>query len=164
MTWRSTTSPTDRLFACLPYVLPLIEVVSSFGIIVFTQFPVLEFVFLPLQPFILVYALVAGLLPFGGFIIFLALYLLVVRNESIPHFIRFNTMQSILIGFVVSIVGLLWFSVLGRIIRVPLISEVVAYVLFFGTVAAVVYSIVQAARGRYPEIPPLSDAAYMQTR
>jgi len=33
-----------------------------------------------------------------------------------------------------------------------------------GTVAAVLYSIVQSALGRYAEIPTLSEAVYMQVR
>jgi hypothetical protein len=37
-------------------------------------------------------------------------------------------------------------------------------VVFLGVVAAVVYSVIQSAMGRYAEIPTISDAVYMQVR
>ncbi|MDX2212076.1 MAG: Tic20 family protein [Oculatellaceae cyanobacterium bins.114] len=164
MTWRGSTSPLDRLFACLPYLLPLIEVIISFGRAFFLRFPELQIILFPLQPFIAIYAIIIGSIPFGGFLVFLALYFLVVRNESIQHFIRFNAMQSILIGIGVSLASLVWFDLVAKIVRIPLVNETVAFIVFLGTVAAVIYSVVQSAFGRYAEIPPLSDAAYVQTR
>jgi hypothetical protein len=35
---------------------------------------------------------------------------------------------------------------------------------FLGAFAAFVYAVVQSLLGRYAEIPPLSDAVYMQVR
>jgi uncharacterized membrane protein len=45
-------------------------------------------------------------LPFASLIIFFALYLGVVRNENISHFIRFNAMQAILLDIVLMLCGL----------------------------------------------------------
>ncbi|MBD2460822.1 hypothetical protein H6G89_07170 [Oscillatoria sp. FACHB-1407] len=164
MTWRGSTSPLDRFFACLPYLLPLLEVILTFGRPFFQAFPAFRILLLPLQPFIAVYGFILVAIPFGGFLVFLALYFLVVRNESIQHFIRFNAMQAIIIGIAVSLVSLIWFELLADIVRVALINQTIAYLVFLGTVAAVIYSVVQSALGRYAEIPSLSDAAYVQTR
>jgi uncharacterized membrane protein len=134
----------------------------------FSQFPTLRIVLLPLLPFLIAYQFILGALSFGGFsigglLLFIAIYMLVVRNESLPHFVRFNAMQSILLGIVLSIVGLV-LSVFGSALAGNLIGDTLYNVAFLGTVAAAVYSIVQSAMGRYAEIPTISDAVYMQVR
>ncbi|GAB4156533.1 MAG: hypothetical protein Fur0046_36500 [Cyanobacteria bacterium J069] len=167
MSWRtSSASPLDRLFACLPYVLPMLEALP-FGTELLSEFPMLQPLLLPLYPFAIAYSFVTGIFSFGGFgiggfLIFLAMYFFVVRNESISHFIRFNTMQSILIGIVLSLFSL----VLSPIIRAlpPLFLQSILTALFLGTFIACIYAIVQSALGRYAEIPTLSDAAHIQVR
>lgn len=169
MTWRGYTTPLDRTFAALVYAFPLVEAYVLYSRPLFTQLPFLEPLFLPLQPFVFVYFAIARLIPFGlgGLVIFFLLLLLVVRNERIRHFVRFNTMQAILIGIVLSIFSILWAlisEVLPFLSSVSMIEDTVFNVLFLGTVAASVYSIVQSIRGKYAEIPTLSDAVYMQVR
>jgi hypothetical protein len=100
MTWRGSTTVPDRIFASLPYLLPLIDALS-FGRFLFTQFPVLQLLLIPLAPLMELYRL-----PFASLIIFFALYLGVVRNENISHFIRFNAMQAILLDIVLMLCGL----------------------------------------------------------
>jgi uncharacterized membrane protein len=169
MTWRGSTTPLDRVFASLPYLLPLMDAIILYSNPFFSQFPVLQVILLPLQPLLIVYMTILSLFSFGGIglgglILFFALYFLVVRNENIRHFIRFNTMQSIMIGLALSLFAILWEYIFAPILSGGLIQETLFNVVFFGTVAAVVYSIVQSAMGRYAEIPTLSDAAYMQVR
>lgn len=158
MNWRGSTTVSDRIFACLPYLLPLIEGLA-FGGFIFQQFPALQVVLLPLLPILQVYSSI----PFAGLIIFFALLLLVVRNESISHFIRFNTMQAILIDIIVVMCSLV-LSFLGGAIGTGLIGQTIANVVFLGVVASVGYSVVQSCLGRYAEIPTISDAVYMQVR
>lgn len=156
MNWRGSTTPRDRFFACLPYLLPLLHGLL-FAVPFFNQFPALLPIFAPLLPLM---ALQGG---FVGLIIFFALFFLVVRNESISHFIRFNTMQAILIEIVLTICGILM-PILGGILGGGLIIDTLMNVIFLGTLAAVIYSVVQSVMGRYAEIPTLSDAVYMQVR
>jgi hypothetical protein len=158
MTWRGSTTPLDRVFACLPYLLPLIEGLA-FGFPFFNQFPSLQFVLIPLYPIVQLYT---GI-PFAGLIIFFALFLLVVRNESINHFIRFNAMQAILLDIILILCGLV-LSLLSPAFGPGLITETLYNVVFLGTVAAVLYSVIQSVLGRYAEIPTLSDAVHMQVR
>ncbi|HEY9817335.1 MAG TPA: Tic20 family protein [Candidatus Obscuribacterales bacterium] len=159
MTWRSsTTTVSDRIFACLPYLLPLIEGLTL-GRFIFAQFPALQVVLIPIFPILQLYSSI----PFAGLIIFFALLLLVVRNPSISHFIRFNTMQAIMIDIII-IVSSLILSLLGNGLSTGLIGETVNNVLFLGMIAAVGYSVVQSALGRYAEIPTISDAVNLQVR
>ncbi|MCU0551380.1 MAG: hypothetical protein MUC48_18690 [Leptolyngbya sp. Prado105] len=162
MTWRGSTTVSDRIFACLVYLLPLLDVVGFVGriLLVTDSFlsPLVAIVAMPLAPLLAIYT---GFIPL---IVFFALFLLVVRNENVPHFIRFNTMQAILFGIVLSLISIIWQFALQPVFGMGLLTQTLFNAVFLGTVAAVGYSIVQSALGRYAEIPTISDAVYMQVR
>ncbi len=159
MTWRGSTTVPDRIFACLPYLLPLIDGLE-FGQFLFRQFPILKQVILqPLIPLLLIYK---GI-PFAGLVIFFALYLVVVRNESMNHFIRFNAMQAILLDIVLILCSLV-LPFLTTALPIAFVSETLFNMVFLGMLAAFIYVVVQSLMGRYAEIPPISDAVYMQVR
>jgi hypothetical protein len=158
MAWRGSTETKDRIFASLVYILPLIDVLP-FSQFILSQIPQLAFIYLPLQPIISFYY---GF-PFAGLIVFFILFLAVVRNERISHFIRFNTMQAILIDILLILCGL----VLGIVLRglgVNLLTETLYNAIFLGTLAACFYAIAQSVMGRYAEMPTISEAAYSQVR
>jgi hypothetical protein len=158
MSWRGSTTFPDRIFACLPYLLPLIEV-FAFGQFLMNDFPLLGLIFLPLLPLLRIYYGVR----YAGMIIFFALWLLVVRNEKINHFIRFNTMQAIILDIVIFLC-----SILTDIVKlVPgsgFSMQTLYTTIFMGILAAVVYSVAQSLMGKYAEIPAISDAVHMQVR
>ena len=167
MTLRGSASIKDRVLASLPYAFPMIEALP-FGLAVISLFPFLQVLLLPLLPFLQVYGLLNSLLAgYGGFVIFFALYMLVVRNNNINHFIRFHTMNALIIGIAASLImtllQLLGYSrSLGAPLPLPL--SILASTIFLGVFASSLYSIVVAWLGKYAEIPFLSDAAYSQTR
>jgi uncharacterized membrane protein len=165
MTWRGTVSPLDRIFSCLVYILPLLDVIMLVGgsLIRSDSFltPILAVIITILSPVIPIYYGLNGLVPL---IIFFALFMLVVRNEAVAHFIRFNAMQSILFGIVLSLIGIVWRYALGQILGGSMIEQTLFNTIFLGALVAVGYSIVQSALGRYAEIPTVSDAAYTQVR
>ncbi|OUL22903.1 hypothetical protein BV378_23640 [Nostoc sp. RF31YmG] len=159
MSWRGSTTVSDRILACLPYLLPLIDGLMFGYVSLLRQFPALQVVFLPLAPIVAIYG---SLGQFGQLIVFFALFFLVVRNEKIHHFIRFNTMQAILLDIIVFLC-----SIVLRVVALPGVDfavQTVASTIFLGLVAAVGYSVAQSLLGRYAEIPAISDAVYMQVR
>ncbi|NJP10152.1 MAG: hypothetical protein HC866_12275 [Leptolyngbyaceae cyanobacterium RU_5_1] len=169
MSWRGSSSIQDRFFAILPYAYPMLQA-SIFGSVLMSQFPVLALLLLPLTPFIFVYGLLSSVLgQFTGLLIFFALYVLVVRNEKINHFIRFNTMQALLIGIAVDLIvlvlQLLGVSLGGLLSGVGAIPTLVIFsTIFIAVMVSSIYSIVCALRGKYGEIPMISEAAYAQVR
>ncbi|UBF24537.1 hypothetical protein K9N68_22990 [Kovacikia minuta CCNUW1] len=165
MAWRGSTSPSDRIFASLVYLLPLMDaIVLCFNQVGSGSFlsPIFNAIVKPLAPLIGIYYFSLG--GFMPLIVFFALFMLVVRNEGIAHFIRFNTMQAILIGIVLSLVSILWSFILAPIFGGSLIAQTLFNTIFLGTLVAVGYSVIQSAMGRYAEIPTISDAAYTQVR
>ena len=158
MSWRGSTTVSDRIFASLPYLLPLVEV-FVFGRYLLTEFPPLQLLFLPLIPLLNIYYGVR----YAGMIIFFALFLLVVRNEKISHFIRFNTMQAILLDIIIFLFGILT-DVVGLVPSGGFAIQTLSTTIFIGIVGAALYSVIQSVIGRYAEIPAISDAVYMQVR
>ncbi len=158
MTWRGSTTVKDRIFACLPYLLPLVEGVA-FGSYLLSQFPPLRVILIPILPVLAIYNGV----PFAGLIIFFALFMLVVRNDKIPHFIRFNTMQAILLDIVLFLCRIV-VDIFNQVPGANFAIETLANTIFIGLVIAIVYSVAQTIMGRYAEIPAISDAVYMQVR
>ncbi|MGK7935021.1 MAG: Tic20 family protein [Xenococcaceae cyanobacterium] len=160
MAWRGSTDAKDRIFAALVYLLPFLEA-YRFSVSLLRVIPFLSIIYVPLQPLLTLYL---GF-PFAGIIIFFALFLGVVRNERIKHFIRFNAMQAILIDILLVLCGLVDRFIMGGISSfLPLISETFSNVVFIATFAACIYAIVQSILGKYAEIPTISQAAYSQVR
>lgn len=157
MTWRGSTTPSDRFFACLPYLLPLVEGLV-YGSYLFREFPALSLILVPLSPVLALFRAV----PFAQLIIFFGLYFLVIRNENISHFIRFNAMQAILLDLILILCRLILSIVSGGLSA--FILETISNTIFLGIFAAFVYVVVQSVRGQYAEIPGISDAVYMQVR
>jgi len=158
MTWRGSVTPTDRIVASLLYLIPLLNSIQ-FAIPFFTQFPELRFLLTPLLPLIQIYSL-----PFVSLGVFFAVFLLVVRNENMSHFVRFNGMQAILLSIVLFLCDIIIQFVFQPLLGGGLLLETLFNVIFLGTLTAVIYSVVQSALGRYAEIPALSEAVYMQVR
>ncbi|AFY38688.1 hypothetical protein Lepto7376_2408 [[Leptolyngbya] sp. PCC 7376] len=150
----TTTEPTDRLFGTLPYLLPIVYALPL-GIPFLSKFPLLGIIYVPLQPLLAIYSF-----PFAGLIIFFILYSAVVRNSKISHFIRFNTLQAILIDIALVLLGIVirLFGVGGGGILIETLSNVA----FLGTLAACFYAMFQSVMGKYAELPTISQAAYAQ--
>jgi hypothetical protein len=158
MTWRGSTDTKDRIFAALVYLLPLYSA-FAFGIFIFQQIPFLGAALaIALYPLAFLYSSLGS---FGSLIIFLVLFFAVVRNPRISHFIRFNTMQAILIDILVYLLGLA-LGFVARGLGANLVVETLYNVVFLGAFAACVYSIIQSVIGKYADIPTISEAAYSQ--
>lgn len=147
----------DKLFASLVYLLPLFDGIG-FGVFLFQQFHLKSVLGLLLG----IYRSLP-LQPYTGLIVFFVLLFAVVRNDKVSHFIRYNTMQAILLDLVLLLCGLLLdLAKLG--IQSSLLLETLYNTVFLGLLAAVGYSVVQSVIGRYAEIPVISNAVNMQVR
>jgi hypothetical protein len=146
----------QRLLGALAYLLPLSDSLR-FGQVLFGLFPPLAWLALPALPLVLL----EQAIPFGGLVLFLLLFLVVVRNPRVPYPIRFNVLQAILIDIVLVLLNLAFDTVLA-----PLGSgfalRTLANTVFLGTVLLVLFSVVQSLRGKEPDIPTVSEAVRMQ--
>jgi Chloroplast import apparatus Tic20-like len=153
MNWRSDISTADRFFGCLPYLIPIIEV-FRYGMSLMDILPIFGQIYLFILPVMQIYYGV----PMGAFAVFLLLYLLVVRNTSIHRFVRFNTLQAIMIDILISLSGLVLNYLITPILGgESVIIQVLSKVIFLGVWAMCLFSIFRTATGKYAEIPQLSE-------
>jgi hypothetical protein len=146
----------QRLLAVLAYLLPWSDGVA-FGRYLFPLFPPLQWLTLPALPVLMVQQMV----PFGGFLLFLVLYLAVVRNQKVPYYLRFQVLQAILIDIVLVVVSLA-FSVLLAPLGAGFAVRTLSNTVFLAVLLLVAFAVVECLRGRQAEIPSLSEAVRMQ--
>lgn len=145
----------QRLLALLAYLLPWSDGVA-FGRYLFPLFPALQWLTLPALPVLMLQQMV----PFGGFLLFLVLYLAVVRNQKVPYYLRFHVLQAILIDIVVVLVSLA-FQVL-QLGALDFVGKTLSNTVFIGILVLVLFAVVQNLRGKEADIPSLSEAVRMQ--
>jgi hypothetical protein len=146
----------QRLLAAAAYLLPWSDAIP-FGRSLFGLFPFLQWLSVPALPV----AMLQQMVPFGGLVLFLALYLGVVRNGQVPYPIRFNVLQAILIDIVLVVVSLafnLLINPLGSGFALRTLSNSV----FLGTLVVVLFGVVQNLRGKDADLPTISEAVRMQ--
>lgn len=155
---RSPIPPVERLLSILPYLLPVLDSLS-FGQFVFNKVPLLASIVLaPLYP---LYVLYRGV-PFLAFGVFLALYLLVVRNFNVSRYIRFNTYQALMLDIALIFPQLLSGLRLGAAIPASIV-EICTSAVFYAATIAVGYAVVANVRGELPDqIPAVSESVYNQ--
>jgi uncharacterized membrane protein len=146
----------QRLLAVLAYLLPWSDALP-FGRDLFGLFPLLQWLAVPALPL----ATLQQLVPFGGFVIFLVLFLAVVRNPRVPYFIRFNVLQAILIDIVLILVSLT-FQILLSPLAGSFALRTLSNTVFLGTLLLVLFSVIQCVRGKEPDIPTVSEAVRIQ--
>ncbi|EKX44415.1 hypothetical protein GUITHDRAFT_139670 [Guillardia theta CCMP2712] len=147
-----------RVVSCLPYILPMMDSLS-YGRFLFQKIPLLAFIFMkPLQPFVEL----AQAFPMISFVAFLGLFLFVVRNRKVPRFIRFNTMQALLLEILLIFPQILTSGNMGGLI--PFVfTEFVSNMTFYAIAAIVGYSCISNLRGELPcKIPVISTAVFQQ--
>ncbi|WP_299491933.1 Tic20 family protein [Acaryochloris sp. IP29b_bin.137] len=172
MTWRGATTTQERILACLPFLVPLLNA-YPFGLLssLLIRFPPLRWLFYPIELLFPIYRIGGGGLSIVPLLVFIGLYVGVVRNNRIRHLIRYNAMQAIMLGISLSLIltvfdllGILSSAVVTAGAGTGLFLMAFFAVLFLGTVGIVAYSVIQSLRGHHAEVPWISDAAYAQTR
>nr|YP_009243927.1 hypothetical protein Sdur_121 [Sporolithon durum]AMK96169.1 hypothetical protein Sdur_121 [Sporolithon durum] len=152
----------DRLGSTFPYWLPLLEGLQNFGQQILPDYPlsIMGIYKKTLMPLVLFYVTHPAL----AFIVFFVLYYLFVRAKSpIPDrpFIRFNVLQSILLFLINSLLGAT-FRVLPIEFRMSLYGLMLCNTLFWFVLLTIVYAVIKAMRGKYAEIPVISQAVRIQ--
>ncbi|GAB2277175.1 Protein TIC 20-II, chloroplastic [Dionaea muscipula] len=151
----STTPVGDRLVSAAAYFLPLFNGLQ-YGRFLFSQFPYLSALFEPILPIFSVYRSI----PYGSFVTFFGLYLGIVKNPILSHYVRFNAMQALVVDVLLAVP-----LIVQRILdpgRAGLGFKlmVAGYnALFVCLVCCIVYTWVFCVLGKTPYLPFVADAA-----
>ena len=141
-------SVLQRISSILIYTIPL-KAVLPYGSILFFKFGYLKIIFYVTFPI----SIIENSLPFGNLLLFIILFVGVVRNPNVPYFIRFNGCQALLLD-----IALILFSYLLRIVPIAELG----LCLFILTLAIFIFCLIQCISGIEPEIPLISKSARMQ--
>uniref|UniRef100_A0A5B7ADV7 Protein TIC 20 n=1 Tax=Davidia involucrata TaxID=16924 RepID=A0A5B7ADV7_DAVIN len=153
----NSANAPDRLISAICYFYPFFDGIQ-YGKYVITQFTPLQALIQPLVPAIKVFKS----FPFNGFLVFLTLYFVVVRNRNFSRYVRFNTMQAIVLDVLLIFPGLLERSFnprdgLGLDLMMSLDSTVFLFLL-----VCLIYGSSFCLLGQVPRLPIVAEAADRQ--
>ncbi|XAR65801.1 hypothetical protein NMG60_11011750 [Bertholletia excelsa] len=152
------TPATDRLISAAAYFLPFFNGLQ-YGRFLFAQYPSLGVAFQPILPLLSLYRSV----PYASFVAFFALYLGVVRNPNFSRYVRFNSMQAVVLD--VLLVLPLFFQRIFNPGRAGLAFKLMVMshnALFLFIVFCFLYSLIYSILGRTPYLPFVAEAAGRQ--
>ncbi|GFZ05346.1 TIC 20-v-like protein [Actinidia rufa] len=147
----------DRLISAVCYFYPFFDGIQ-YGKYVITQFAPIQALIQPLVPAIRAFKS----FPFNGFLVFLTLYFVVVRNPNFSRYVRFNTMQAIVLDVLLIFPDLLERSFnprdgLGLDLMMSVDSTVFLYLL-----VCLIYGSSSCLFGQLPRLPIVAEAADRQ--
>lgn len=147
----------DRLISALCYFYPFFDGIQ-YGKYVITQFYPVQAIVQPLVPAIRVFKS----FPFNGFLVFLTLYFVVVRNPNFSRYVRFNTMQAIVLDVLLIFPDLLerGFNPKGGL-GLDLIMSLDSTVFLF-LLVCLIYGSSSCLLGQIPRLPIVAEAADRQ--
>jgi uncharacterized membrane protein len=139
MSWSNNNfTVADRAYGCLAYLLPLLSVLGQFPINIP---PLLQLVY-SISPLAIV----------------IALYFFVLKNRKISRMIRFNVLQSMLLGAVLSLCQI----VIGALLMpIPMVGKPLLILASVAIGGVCIYSMVITAQGKYAEIKELSKNTHL---
>ena len=145
-----------RILGILLYIIPWSDSLK-FGYHLYTKYPYIQIIQIPAIPIILI----ERSIPFGSFLLFLAIFLGLVRNTKVSYFLRFNALQSLIIN-----IGIIIVSFILEIIFSPfansLIFRTISSTLLISLFSVIVYCVWSCTQGNEPDLPGISQATKMQ--
>ncbi|KAL5712962.1 Protein TIC 20-II [Ranunculus cassubicifolius] len=152
-----TVPATERLVSSFAYFLPFFNGLQ-YGRYLFMKYPNLVFLLEPIFPLLNIYRSV----PYASFVAFFALYLGVVRNPSFSKYVRFNSMQAVVLDVLLSL-PLLLQRVFSPGDGIGLKVMVMGYNAIFVFIAVCfLYSLGHCVLGKTPFLPFVAEAADRQ--
>ena len=85
-----------------------------------------------------------------------------VRNPSVPYFLRFNTLQALLTDIILVVLGFAFTILLQPLGGSGLLIRTLSSTVVIATLAILVFALVECLQGREPDLPGISQAARMQ--
>tara|TARA_Y100001968_G_scaffold215679_1_gene198408 strand:+ start:1235 stop:1693 length:459 start_codon:yes stop_codon:yes gene_type:complete len=146
----------SRILGVLLYMIPWSDSII-FGNHLFIKYPITQIFQIPAIPIILI----ERSIPFGSLLLFLGIFLGIVRNSKVSYFLRFNALQSLLIS-----IGIIIVSFIFEIIFSPFVNSLIirtfSTTLFISLFSMIVYCVWSCTQGNEPDLPGISQATKMQ--
>ncbi len=145
-----------KILGILLYMIPWADSLM-FGNHLYLKYPITQIIQIPAIPIIII----ERSIPFGNLLLFLAIFLGLVRNNKVSYFLRFNALQSLLINIVVIILSFI-FQILFNPFGNSLIIRTFSSTLLISLFSIITYCIWSCSQGKEPDLPGISQATIMQ--
>ena len=145
-----------KILGVLLYMIPWADCLT-FGNHLYIKYPFTQIIQIPAIPIILI----ERSIPFGSLLLFLAIFLGLVRNSKVSYFLRFNALQSLLINIGIIIVNFI-FEIIFSPFENSLIIRTFSSTLLFSLFSVIVYCVWSCTQGNEPNLPGISQATKMQ--
>ena len=145
-----------RILGVLLYMIPWSDSIT-FGNHLYIKYPFIQIIQVPAIPIILI----ERSIPFGSLLLFLAIFLGLVRNNKVSYFIRFNALQSLLLNIGIIIVSFIFEIIFSPLLN-SLIIRTISSTLLISLFSVIVYCAWSCTVGNEPDLPGVSQATKMQ--
>ena len=145
-----------RILGVILYMIPWSDSLS-FGNHLYLKYPVTQIIQVPAIPIILI----ERSIPFGSLLLFLAIFIGLVRNSKVSYFLRFNALQSLLINIGIIIVSFIFDIIFSPFLNTLLIRTF-SSTLLISLFSVIVYCVWSCTQGNEPNVPGISQATKMQ--
>ena len=146
----------SKILGILLYMIPWSDSLR-FGNHLFIKYPFIQIIQVPAIPIILI----ERSLPLGNLLLFLAIFIGMVRNNKVSYFLRFNALQSLLINIGVFIISYI-FEILFSSFNNTLIIRTLSSTLLIGLFSIIIYCVWSCTQGNEPNLPWISQATKIQ--
>ena len=146
----------ERILGILLYLIPWADCLK-FGNHLFIKYPFTQIIQIPAIPIIII----ERLIPFGNFLLFLLIFIGLVRNSKVSYFLRFNALQSLLINIGIIIVSFI-FDILFNPFGNSLIIRTFSSTLLISLFSIITYCVWSCTQGNEPNLPGISQATKIQ--
>ena len=145
-----------KISGVLLYMIPWADCLT-FGNHLYVKYPFTQIIQIPAIPIILI----ERSIPFGNLLLFLAIFIGLVRNTKISYFLRFNALQSLLINIGIIIVNFI-FEIIFSSFSNSLIIRTFSSTLLISLFSVIIYCVWSCTQGNEPDLPIISEATKMQ--
>jgi len=149
-------SPGARILGVLLYMIPWSDSLT-FGNHLYIKYPFTQIIQIPAIPILLI----ERSIPFGNLLLFLAIFIGLVRNNKVSYFLRFNALQSLLINIGIIIISFIFqilFNPFGNSLIIRTFSSTILISLF----SIITYCVWSCTQGNEPNLPGISQATKIQ--
>jgi len=146
----------ERILGIILYLIPWADCLK-FGNHLFIKYPFTQIIQIPAIPIIII----ERLIPFGNFLLFLLIFIGLVKNRKVSYFLRFNALQSLLINIGIIIVSFIFnilFNPFGNSLIIRTFSSTILISLF----SIITYCVWSCTQGNEPNLPGISQATKIQ--
>ncbi len=145
-----------RILGSLLYMIPWSDSLI-FGNHLFIKYPFTQIIQIPAIPIILI----ERSIPFGNLLLFLGIFIGLVRNSKVSYFLRFNALQSLLINIGIIIISFI-FEIIFSSFANTLIIRTFSSTLLISVFSVILFCVWSCTQGNEPNLPGISQAAKIQ--